>query len=366
MATLLVAAGAVVILATALYVRGIGEPGPSPDPSIDSPLPSSVAPSSTPDFGVLPNELHGLAWVGSDGNSWLAGSLAGPALTLPPGEVGLDAEGLRVLALDPGPPSTLLVRDLTTGDLIATLATDLKIDNGVIRGNRIYVSARSSDGALDGGVWQADVGAASLDPLIPATPEPPPKDGPLTRGVIALSPSGNTLASTVCTVSGCATQIADVASAAVSTVDDYYVVSVSDEYLIVSERPNLRAYGLNDLELRWELGDSESNSEFWDSYFLADERTLLLSWREGVDDASWHYEIARVDAETGARQVVATFTGPEADFQLIADLGTDHYAVILEAFFLEVALRDNADFRVLDLTTGLLLPYAFPLVGSPQ
>jgi hypothetical protein len=35
----------------------------------------------------------------------------------------------------------------------------------------------------------------------------------------------------------------------------------------------------------------------------------------------------------------------------------------LKAFFLEVALRDGADFEVLDIANGRLLPYSLPFAG---
>jgi hypothetical protein len=295
----------------------------------------------------------------------MAGSLAGPTWTLPPGEVGLDAEGGHVLAMEPGPPATLVIRELTTGDFVAAVATDLTIDNGLLQDGRIYVSARSADGAQDGGVWQATVGETALQSLIPAVAGAPENPGLETRGPLALSPSSATLASTVCTtISGCSTQIADVASGTVTTLGDRYIRWVSDAYAIVNERPHLRSYGLDDLQLRWETGDEVSDPEFWDSYFLADGVTLVLSAREDSGDGTRHYQIAHLDVESGARQTIATFTGPEAEYQLVADLSTDHYAVILEAFFVDIGIRDHANYRVLDLTTGQLLPTAFPLTGD--
>jgi len=71
-----------------------------------------------------------MAWVAFDGKAYVAGTLgAGATFTLPSGEIGLDAHDSLVLSTDAA-KSTLILRDLVSGAVVAERKTGLTIDNG--------------------------------------------------------------------------------------------------------------------------------------------------------------------------------------------------------------------------------------------
>ena len=191
-------------------------------------------------------------------------------------------------------------------------------------------------------------------------------EGVGTRGPIAVSPTGQTIGSTVCTVSGCRTQIASLLSGDVVTIHDQYLRWLSDTHALLNEGTKLRAYRLKSQSVAWEIGDEADSRDFYRSYFL-DDGTLLLSWHHGVDDESWRYELSRIDVSSGDRETIESFAGELAfGVGLESDFSTERFAVLVVDWPIEGALQEGGGIFVFDLTSHQLREFVSPFsVSAP-
>lgn len=347
----------VAILAAAAVIGGRallpGQASASPSASADAsasppaPTTSESVPTASPAVpSDIPAELLDKAWLAHDGTSWQVGTLgAGPTSTLPAGEYGLGVNAGLVLSIDRESSSTIFVREIGTGKVVHQMETELLIDDGVIRGDRFYLTGVIKDG--DAGVWLGRVGEVGLTQLIPGSEGPNIGEGGTFRTGMKLSPSGKTLASTVCVAPACVTQVVSADGGPALTIADSWTRWVSEDYVVITDRQHIRGYGLDDGTLRWQLDGLDS----WDGYFTADGRTFIAQALTESENAT--KEIWRVDAETGAHEVIATLA---ADQYLISTLSSNRYAVVLTSPSTGDALASGgASFEVLDLTTGQLV-----------
>ena len=344
---------AAAVLAVLLFLGGRallgGDPVTSPsetvDPSVSAPAASasSPAPSASPStFGAVPAELLDRDWLANDGISWQVGTLgAGPKSTLPADEYALGVDAGLVLSIDAEIGSTVFVREVDTGILVDQMETNLQIDDGVIRGDRFFLAGVVKD--QDAGVWAGRIGEVGLVQLIPGSEGPLQGDRGTFRTGIKLSPTGRTLASTVCVKPACVTQISSTDGGPVLTIADSFARWVSEDFVLTTDS-SLRAYGLDDGKLRWKLDDLR----FWDGKLASDGRTLLAQ----AQSEDGNKEIWRVDTQTGGHEVIAALAD---DQYLVSELSNDRYVVVLAASYLGDALASGANFDVLDVTSGELV-----------
>jgi len=302
-----------------------------------------------------------MAWVAFDGKAYVAGTLgAGATFTLPSGEIGLDAHDSLVLSTDAA-KSTLILRDLVSGAVVAERKTGLTIDNGLVMDNRVYVSARTADGSGDAGVLSGAIPDLSLGELLPAVTGGPEVGG--TRAWIRISPSGRTFGSTVCTTEiPCVTQVVS-GDQPVQTIDDYYLRWLSDDVVIVWQGAELRAYSLANGSLVWTISDD--TAEFDEAYFLSDGETLILGWSHGIGSART-YEVTTVNVVSGSRASIAEYPGDTMSLWLQPAMSNDRHVTFLSEPLLGGNLLETAKLRVLDLSTKDLREYASRFSGGTQ
>ena len=344
-----------VLVSNALGNRfGAGDSTASPFRS-DLATPTIPVPPETasPPTGELPEDIRDLPWVASADSHYEVGTLgAGPILALPDEELGLAASGEAVLSVDRSTNTQATVRDIATGDVLGRINANFVIDQGLIRGDSIYIAGREKGAAADAGVWQTSINGKGLTRVMQ------PIDGEVaeamrTRSPLAACPSGNTIGSTVCTDSGCLTQVLDVAVGSVTEIADASLAWLSDQVAIMIDGKEIRAYGLGTGRQLW---SRTTEGDFYGAYFLTDETTVISSSTEGLGD-SYVYEIARVNAQTGHREVLISLADPvERELRLIGSVSSDAHATLLSQYTFEDALAtsDGVTIRVVDVATGAL------------
>lgn len=326
-------------------------------PVISSPAAGGSAAATLADLLPLPDDLADMAWVAFDGKAYVAGTLgAGATFTLPSGEIGLDARDSLVLSTDAA-KSTLILRDLVSGAVVAERKTGLTIDNGIIWEGQVYVSARTADGSADAGVLGGSTQELSLRQVLPAVAGGP--DIGETRGPVKVSPTGTTVGSTVCTTMvPCLVQSRNLASGVITTIDDYYLRWISDEVAVLgrSLASVLSAYALGDGKF---LGSVGGGNEVYGGFFLSDGDTLIFQdARSAGDLVAWRVSTGRLtDIETrGATDLGRAY--------LIGSLSTETRAVLLSVATIEAALRDGASMTVVDLDDWVRTTYQGPFAGD--
>lgn len=285
-----------------------------------------------------------------DGSAYIAGTLgAGPTLTLPAGEIGLDAHGGLMLSTDEG-RSILILRDLHDGAVQRELETGLTIDNGRIHGDQVYISARTADGTADAGVFTGPISTLELSQLLPSVPGGPGVAE--TRAWIRISPSGKSVASTVCTTqSPCATQVLT-ADRPVLTIHDFYVRWLADDVVVLWQGSELRAYSTKDGSALWKLGDD--TAEYDEGYFLGGGETLILGWSHGVG-ANRTYEISAVNGRTGRLTTIATYgTDVAPSLWLQPSISDDAHVTLLSEPLLGGSVLAGTTVWLVDLRDGAL------------
>ena len=354
----------VAVLAVIVVFAGrafLGEPPTeSPSASLDASASAPAASASAPAVSASPSsqsavppELLRKSWLGFDGTNWQVGTVGdGLTSTLPADEFGLAVDAGLVLSIDSETSSKVFVHEVGTGKLVHQMQTDLRIDDGVIRGDRFFLAGVIKGG--DAGLWLGRVGELELIQLIPAKEGTILGDRGTFRTGIKLSPTGQTLASTVCVVPECVTGIVNTDGGAVLTIADSVARWLSEDYVVMNNRPQIRGYGLEDSKLRWQFDDVD----FWDGYFTSDGRTFIAQ----AQTQSGTNEIWRVDAETGAHDVTAVIA---ANQYLFSTLSSDKYSFLLAALSIGDALASGAGFEALDTTSGELVA-SEPFPESPR
>ncbi len=338
--------------------------GQAPSASPPSPSESGADPTPSPsDLPPVPEDVAELAWVAFDGQAYVAGTLgAGATLTLPQGEIGLDAREGRVLSTDADLRSRLVVRDLFSGAVVSDQETSLTVDNGRVGVDQLFVSARTSDGSLDAGVWRGAPTGGELTQVLSAVAGGP--TAAETRAWIRRSPSGDTIGSTVCTSeTPCTTQVL-AGEGPPLTLDDFYIRWLSDEVVVLWQGSELRALSVSDGSHLWTL--SEETAEYDDAYFLADGATLVLGWLHGIGQDRM-YELAAINSLTGELVVIATFSGDDAAGRwLEGGLSSDGHATFLSEPLSGSAVRGGARLWTVALADGTVREHQSPFAGAAE
>jgi hypothetical protein len=286
------------------------------------------------------------AWLAFVGTAWEVGTLgAGATSTLPVDQIALWADSGLVLSIDSATGSTVFVREMSTGKGVLEGASDLEVHDGVIRGDQFYLTGVI--GGSDAGIWRGAIGDVGLTQLVPGSDGPIFGDRGSFRTGIKVSPTGKTLASTVCVEPACVTQIVSSAGGPVLTIADSIARWVSEEYVVINERPTIRAYSVEDGKLLWKLDDLD----FWDGYFTSDGR-MFIAQAQTLVGGDLLNELWLVDARSGSHQAIATIAPGQ---YLFASLSSDRYAVVLASSDLSDAVASGIAFDVLDLMSGELV-----------
>ncbi len=375
----------VVVVGLALQASFAGPAGPSPTagasaqgspPPATPGLPATATPVSappTPTPPPLPEGLTNRTWVTLnevEGAGYVAGTLDGRHhFVLPGGEFPLAASAGRVLSVRYGAAapsglvtsSTVIVRDVSTGDVIASADLPGAIASGVMGADTAYVAAPSTDkpGVVPGvaAISLAD-GAVSeviLPESVTADPNgPTPAPGTPLRHALVLSPSGRTLGSCIWRNGLCDVQILDLekgsARRAVTGLAGGLWL-LSDEVLVAVGDADTSGYDIATGTLLWAHEGARAESG---GYILSDGSTLIQAYQ---DIARSERVVASVDLRSGASRELLRVPKTEPAPDLWAAASDDHSAVLIpggQGFPGAFAGTGSFLADLLDLSTGKL------------
>ncbi len=383
-APLLLAVIVVVAVVATLRASLAGPAGPAASPSVTAsavgtppPVPTATAQAvatpapatPTPIPPPLPAGLTNRTWVTRnevEGIGYVAGTLDGRHhLVLPAGEFPLDASDGRVLSVRRGPvaasgfasSSTVIVRDVATGDVLISADLPAAIASGVLGPDTAYVAANMTE--LPGevpGVDAISLTDGSVREVIPSEfiavdPKGQAPWNAAARGPIHLSPSGRTLGSGVCLNSLCDIQTLDLGSGSLTqavTAIPSYLGMLSDAVLVTFGDGNTYGYDAATGKLLWTLDGAMGRG----AYLLSDGLTLIEEYQDLASSGS---VVATVDLRSGARRELLRTPTTEVAPDLWAEASNDRYAVLIPGGQgLDVALGGTGSLLadVLDLATG--------------
>ena len=380
-APMLLAAIVIVVLGLAVRASFTGSASPLLSPSTPlsaspSTLPSSPSGSPSPQVTgapvPLPEGLTNRTWVTLspvEGVGYVAGTLDGRShLILPEGESPLAASDGRVLSVRFGPvaasgfaiSSTLILRDVATGNVIVEAELPGMIAYAVLGAETAYVAANMTE--LPGevpGVYALSLADGSVREVIPAqvVPGDPKGQAPwnaASRGPLALSPSGRTLGSGVFLNNLSDIQTLDLGTGtlteAVTGVSEA-LGPLSDAVLVTVGGGDTSGYDIATGKRLWVHEGARAESGV---YILSDGSTLVQAYQ---DIAVSERVVATVDLRSGASRELLRVPKTEPLPDLWAEASNDRYAVLIPGGQgLDVALAGTGSFLadLLDLSAGTI------------
>ena len=311
-----------------------------------------------PPVRALPAGLEDRGWIAEVGvQRWLAGSLSGRVLALPPDETALTATATNVVSVRYGAggrTSTVRVRELPRGTLRVSVDRPGTVSSAVVAGDVVYVSGDAgTGGGADAGVQAISLADGSVRDLIPPGPAPSDAVGPVTRTQLRLDRSGGLLGSPLCSGETCTVDLVDLATGERTTP-----IRNGHGFLIALTRRVL--YLTDDTLAVLEARDAATGSELWrlaDVQLqgvlpLSDERRAAIGYLPSTGAAS--FTLAAADATTGALRVLLR-RAADADLPTFyPGLSGDRFAVIGGGGTLGELLgsRRRAALSLVDLGTG--------------
>jgi hypothetical protein len=307
-----------------------------------------------------------------EGIGHVAGTLDGRhQLVLPAGEFPLDARDGRVLSARYGPvgpsgvptTSTVIVRDVATGDVLVEVDLPVAIASGVLGADTAYVAASDSERpGLVPAVQAISLTDGTIREVLPAQdigvdPDGLPPWNAASRGPLALSPSGRTLGSCIFQNLRCDIQVVDLETGSTWIRVRGHVGGLwllSDEVLVaVVTHVGITGYDIAAGKVLWSREEARAESG---GYILSDGLTLVLAF---ADYDAIERVVAKIDLRTGAThellRVDVAYPSTEPSPDLWAAASNDRYAVLVyvgpppaEALVATGSL--TAD--LLDLSTG--------------
>jgi hypothetical protein len=359
---LLVAVGGGLLLNLALANRPIAEaPTASPVPSpIAMATPgTTAAPTSSPTptpTASLPHELKDATWVTDMGDRHLAGILGGATLELPADEIGLDGRrGLVVSTARASDISTLYVRDIATGEVLASTEFDFRVSTATIGAGVVYVAGyteRRANQASDVGVWGAPLDGGPPRLLIDGDGSRPGA----VRPRVLTSPSGKVVAASLCFFDQCMTDVVHL-----GTRERYRlekpggITHLADDYVVLIHNRTHSAFSFDGNRL-WSM---EFDGDIYYGWALEGSDSIVASWQEivGYDESVYH--VLEVTPQ-GTERVIASLAGTDAMLRLNASLSTDAWGVLMPGFLMNEAVEAGY-VRLLDMRSGSLVDGVIPI-----
>lgn len=358
---------------------GPATPGPAATPAAPTPV-ASVDPTPIVSRPVqprpgVPSDVAARSWLaessgvwpGRDGGSTYVAGIAGTTarIILPPTEWGLAADGGRVASrVADGATTTIIVRDITTGQVLRTAPVSMVAERGLFVGGWLYVAGFADPGRTqDGGVQRLDLSSpgSTFETIINAGPFDAGVGEPAERGPVVASPSGRTIVSGV---GGLRRGDADIIDATTGTV----LRRLRNVLPVIAN--DVGIYALGDGQDRFV--DLVTGTELWSvpTGFLyavvidpSGTKALIAFGADGGGDP---YRIQRLDLGTGrAEDVLVQERGPRQ--YLSNELSTVAHPVLLPSTGISSSIGDAAgqtSALLLDPATGRVTGLAFT-VGAP-
>ncbi|MFZ5853503.1 MAG: PQQ-binding-like beta-propeller repeat protein [Chloroflexota bacterium] len=279
---------------------------------------------------AVPPGLVGRTWtVPGAGGGWVAGMLGRESrLDIPAGELPVRAADGRVATVtfrSDQTGSTVRVREITTGRVLAELARSENIGAAVFAADRLLVAGHDPvRTGVDPGVAAISLADGTVSQVIEPGSLPDGWTGSAARALVG-SPSGRTVVSSLCAGGRCALDVIDPASGTVRRLIDEpagFPVALSDEVVIVvaDDQSGLEAYELATGQRLWQ----RTGAEFQYGYVTSDGRYVLsyLDHRE-----PWRFVVSVIDPRTNDERVVLA-RDPAEGLVLWPELSGDEQAVL--------------------------------------
>jgi outer membrane protein assembly factor BamB len=248
-----------------------------------------------------------------EGIGYVAGTLDGRhQLVLPAGEYPRDARDGRVLSVRYGPvgplgvptTSTVIVRDVTTGDVLVEVDLPVAIASGVLGADTAYVAASDSERpGLVPAVQAISLADGTIREVLPAQdigvdPDGLPPFNAASGGRLNLSPSGRTLGFCIFQNHLCDIQVVDLEKGS-SWVPvrglPGGLLWLSDDVLVgFRSHIPIIGYDIATGETAWSI-----EARALTGYILSDGLTLVLGFH---DDAAAGHVVATIELRTGERR----------------------------------------------------------------
>ncbi len=311
---------------------GTASSGPGSAPAggpVSSPAVASPGTPAAPGAAVPPG-LIGRTWLAPGaGGGWVAGVLGRASrLEIGAGELPVRAADGRVATVAfraDGTGSTVRVREVTTGRVLAELARSENISSAAFAADRLLIAGHDPVRiGTDPGVAAISLADGAVSEVVEPGPLPDGWTGSAARALVG-SPSGRTVVSSLCAGGRCALDVIEPANGTVRRLIDElagFPVALSDEVVIVvaDDQSQLEAYDLATGLRLWQ----RTGAEFQYGYVTSDGRYVLsyLDHRE-----PWRFVVSVIDPRTNDERVVLA-RDPAEGLVLWPELSGDEQAVL--------------------------------------
>lgn len=307
------------------------------------------------------------AWPGRDVDSVYVAGIAGTTarIILPPSERGLAAEAGRVASgVVDGAATRIIIRDITTGQVLRTTPVSMVAERGLFVGTWLYVAGFADPARThDGGVQRLDLSSpgSTFETIVNAGPFDADLDNP-GRGPLVASPSGRTIVSGV---GGLRRGDADIIDATTGTV----LRRLRDVRPVIANDVGIYALGEN----QDRFVDLVTGTELWSvpTGFLyavvidpSGTKALIAFGSFGGSDP---YRIQRLDLRTGRAEDVLLQKRGMTHYFISNELSTVAHPVLLRDDGIQTSIGDaggQTSAFLLNPTTGRVSGPAFT-VGAP-
>jgi len=314
-------------------------------------------------FPGLPIGLDDRGWVAEIGvQRWLAGSLAGRVLVLPPDEIALMASATTVVSVrygKGGRTSTVRIRELAGGRLRVSVDRPGTVSSAVLAGGNVYITGDAgTGGGSDPGVQAISLDDGSVRDIIAPGPAPADAPGPVTRTQLRLDSAGQTLGSPLCSGDVCTVDVIDLAEGTRTTPirnAHGFLVALTNRaiYLVDDTSTSIDAFDAVSGALRWHLG----GRQFGGLLPTSDGTRVLLAYLSSGGSRPPAFTLAAADAGTGALEVLLQQAADADVPTFYPNLSGDRFAVIAGGTLGELlgGARRRAGLTLIDLRSGTSL-----------
>ena len=206
----------------------------------------------------------------------------------------------------------------------------------------------------DGGVWRLLLPDGKAESIYTPGADAA-SDATLDRARLAVSPTGATVAGTLCQSGSCEAQVFDVESGTRMGTVAGLVGLVTDQVVIVlSPTGTLSGYQF-DGKLLW-----ESKADLVYELYLIRDGAALVTSIEGGAYPNYRYQILVMDALTGAATEIYGRGADDQPWFLVSDLSTDKYAALVGDVSVSDAIHQGLrDVALVDLESDAAKPVIY-------
>jgi hypothetical protein len=307
-------------------------------------------------------------WPGRDVETAYVAGIAGTTarIILPPTERGLAADGGRVASgVADGAMTTILVRDIATGQVLRTAPVSMVAERGLFVDGWLYVAGFADPARTqDGGVQRLDLSSpgSTFETIINAGPFDADLDNP-ERGPLVASPSGRTIVSGV---GGLRRADADIIDATTGTV----LRRLRNVVPVIANDAGIYALGENQNR----FVDLVTGTELWSvpvpflyAIVIDPSGTKALIAFGADGGGGGPYRIQRLDLRTGLAEDVLLQKRGMTHYFISNELSTVAHPVLLGSSGIQASIGDaggQTSAFLLNPTTGRVSGPAFT-VGAP-